>query len=416
MKLKRVVITGLGALTPIGNTIQTYWQNLLAGKSGAAPITHFDATNFKTQFACEVKGFDAAEHLGRKEARRSDRFTQFALTATAEAIKDSALDLDAVDRDRMGVIWASAIGGFATIEEQVSKYALGNGVPRFSPLYIPKLLADSSSGMISMRYGLRGINYNTVSACASSNAAFIDAFNAIRLGKAQVMIAGGSEAGITPSMIGGFNALTALSTRNDTPKTASRPFDRSRDGFVMGEGAAALIFEEYEHAARRGATIYAEFIGGGASADAYHATAAHPDGDGAFLSMRSALEEAQINAGEIDYINPHATSTPVGDLSEVRAIQRLLGAHINNVVLGATKSMTGHLLGAAGAIEATACVLAIHNDKIPPTINTTELDPELPSDLNIALDGPIDRRVNVAMSNSFGFGGHNSTIILRKAS
>lgn len=414
MDLKRVVVTGLGALTPIGNNKQEYWNNLIAGKSGAAPITRFDAEQFRTQFACEVKDFHAGDYLGHKEARRADRFTQYALVVAEEAIQDSGLDLTVVDRDRVGVIWASGLGGFETIEEQVSKYAVDGGAPRFSALYLPKLLMDSSSGQIAMRFGFRGVNYNTASACASSNAALTDAFNQIRLGKADVIVSGGSEAGVTPSMIGGFNALKALSTRNETPETASRPFDTERDGFVMGEGAGALILEEYEHAQRRGAHIYVKFVGGGSSADAYHATAAHPEGEGAFLSMKNALEEAGLTPADIDYINPHATSTPVGDMSEIKAIHRLFDGHLQKTHISATKSMTGHLLGAAGAIEAVTSIMAIQKNEIPPTTNTESVDPEIPESANLTLGTKASHPVNIAMSNSFGFGGHNSTVIFRQ--
>jgi 3-oxoacyl-[acyl-carrier-protein] synthase II len=415
MQLKRVVITGLGALTPIGNSTEQFWKNALAGVSGAAPITRFDASKFKTQFACEVKNFDPTTVMDRKEIRRVDPFCHYAIAVVDEALRDSGLDLTTANRDNIGVIWASALGGLTTTEEQLEEFIGGDHEPRFSPFYIPKMLLDASSGLIALRYGLRGVNYNTVSACASSNAALIDAFYQIRLGKADVIISGGSEAGITPSSVGGFNAAKALSTQNATPTTASRPFDVARDGFVIGEGAAALILEEYDHAVARGARIYVELVGGGISADAYHITAAHPEGAGADLSMRRALDDAHLTPAEVDYINPHATSTPVGDISEIKAMQRLWGEHLSHLHISATKSMTGHLLGAAGAIEALLCVLAIHHDLIPPTINTSALDPALPAAFNLVLDKPVARQINVAMSNSFGFGGHNATVIFRKA-
>ncbi len=414
MELKRVVITGLGALTPLGNTVATTWANLLNGVSGAAPITRFDTTHFKTHFACEVKGFDPADYLDKKEARRADRFSQYALVTAGEALRDAGIEPSNFDTTRIGVIWASAMGGIETTEEQLFKYSQEGGNPRFSPLFIPKMLLDASSGAISLHYGLRGVNYNTVSACASANNALIDAFYQIRLGKADVIVSGGSEAPITPSSVGGFNAVQALSTRNDDPQHASRPFDATRDGFVIGEGSCALILEEYGHAVQRGARIYAEIVGGGSSADAYHATAAHPEGDGAYQSMRSALDDAQLTPADIDYINPHATSTPVGDLSELKAMQRLLGAHLGQVQISATKSMTGHLLGAAGAIEALIAVLGVCQDRIPPTINTQQIDAAVPAELNLTLGTQVQRTVNVAMSNSFGFGGHNSTVIFRK--
>ncbi|MCB0064640.1 MAG: beta-ketoacyl-ACP synthase II [Caldilineaceae bacterium] len=415
MNLKRVVITGMGALTPLGNTLTASWSNLLQGISGAAPITHFDATPFKTHFACELKGFDPADHLDRKEVRRTDRFSQYALVACGEAIGDAALDLTAVDTTRVGVIWATAIGGLETLEEQILKYGAEPSNPRFSPLYIPKMLLDASSGVISMHFGLHGVNHNTVSACASSNAALIDAFYHIRLGKADLIVSGGSEAAITPSSVGGFSSAQALSSRNDDPASASRPFDVDRDGFVIGEGAAALILEEYDHAVQRGARIYAELVGGGSSGDAYHATAAHPEGDGALRSMVAALDDAGLTAAQVDYINPHATSTPVGDLSEMKAMQRLFGEHLSQVQISATKSMTGHLLGAAGALEAAIAVMTIHTGQIPPTINTTTVDPVVPDGVQLTLGHAVERPIAVAMSNSFGFGGHNSTVIFQRA-
>lgn len=414
MNLKRVVVTGMGALTPVGNTLTDSWTNLLNGLSGAAPITRFDATPFKSQFACEVKGFDPTDYMDRKEARRTDRFSQYAVAVCGEAIANAALDLTAVDATRVGVIWASAMGGLETTEEQLLKYGEEPTNPRFSPLFIPKMLLDASSGVISMHFGLKGVNHNTVSACASANAALIDAFYHIRLGKADVIVSGGSEAAITPSSVGGFSSAQALSTRNDDPATASRPFDVARDGFVLGEGAAALILEDYEHAVRRGAPIYAELVGGGSSGDAYHATAAHPEGDGALRSMRAALDDAGLTVDQVDYINPHATSTPVGDVSEMKAMQRLFGEHLSQVQISATKSMTGHLLGAAGAIEAMVAVMTIHDGKIPPTINTQTVDEMVPADVQLTLHEQMARPVNVAMSNSFGFGGHNSTVIFQK--
>lgn len=414
MELKRVVVTGLGALTPLGNTVETTWANLLQGVSGAAPITRFDASPFKTQFACELKNFDPTDYLDKKEVRRTDRFSQYALVAAGEALKDAGIDPEKFDTTRIGVIWASAMGGLETLEEQLLKYSEDPSNPRFSPLYIPKMLLDASSGVISLHYGLRGVNYNTVSACASTNHALIDAFYQLRLGKADLIVSGGSEAAITPSSVGGFSSAQALSTRNNDPQHASRPFDAARDGFVLGEGSCALILEEYGHALRRGAKIYAEMVGGGSSADAYHATAAHPEGDGAYLSMRSALEDAQLTPTDVDYINPHATSTPVGDLSELKAMQRLWGDHLAHVQVSATKSMTGHLLGAAGAVEALIAVLATCHNVVPPTINTTDLDSAVPPTLNLSLGEKTQRTVNVAMSNSFGFGGHNSTVIFQK--
>ena len=414
MQLKRVVITGLGALTPIGNTKQTFWDNALQGVSGAAPITRFDASKFKTQFACELKNFDPTDFLDRKELRRIDPFCQYALVAVDEALRDGAVHLANLNRDNIGVIWATAMGGITTIEEQLEEFVVNNHEPRFSPFFIPKMLLDASSGLIALRHGLRGVNYNTVSACASSNAALIDAFYQLRLGKADMIIAGGSEATITPSSVGGFNAAKALSTQNETPAIASRPFDVARDGFVMGEGAAALILEEYEHAVRRGAHIYAELVGGGISADAYHITAGHPEGEGAALSMQRALEDAGLTPAQVDYINPHATSTPLGDLGEIKAMQRLWGMDLARLSMSGTKSMTGHLLGAAGAIEAVLCVLAVKHDLIPPTINTRTLDPALPTGVNLVLGEKVAHPINVAMSNSFGFGGHNATVIFSK--
>jgi 3-oxoacyl-[acyl-carrier-protein] synthase II len=414
MELKRAVVTGLGAITPIGNTVKEFWHNALAGVSGSAPITLFDITHFKTRFACEVKGFEPEDHFERKEARKMDRFAQFAMVAADEAIKDSAFDLNQVNRDRVGVIWASGIGGNATFQEQVHEYATGDGRPRFSPFFIPKIIIDIAAGIISIKYGFRGVNFGTVSACASSTHAIIDAFNYIRLGKADIIVSGGSEAPVTAVSIGGFGAMKALSTNNENPASASRPCDIARDGFVAGEGAGALIIEEYEHARRRGARIYAEVIGGGLAADAYHMTATHPDGDGAYISMKTALDDAGLAAGEVRYLNPHSTSTPVGDTSEIKAVSRLFGESVSNLAISATKSMTGHLLGAAGAVEGIICIKAIEENSIPPTINTTSVDPAIPGNIDLTLAARIERDVDCAMSNTFGFGGHCATALFRK--
>jgi 3-oxoacyl-[acyl-carrier-protein] synthase II len=414
MKLNRTVITGLGALTPVGNNLKHTWENLIKGTSGAANITKFDTTHYKTKFACELKGYQPLDHFDRKEARKTDPFTQYALVASDEAIRNAQLDLNAVDPHRCGVIWSSGNGGIYTFDEEVKAYAQSDGKPRFSPFFIPKILIDTPSGAISIKNGFKGANYCPVSACASSTTAIIDAFNYIRLGKADLVVAGGSEAPITESGVGGFGAMKALSTRNDDPGSASRPFDQHRDGFVMGEGAGALVLESLEHALERGAPIYAEIAGGGMTADAYHPTATHPEGLGALKGMELALEEAKILPVELDYINAHATSTPVGDLSELSAIQKLLPAQ-NEVWIGATKSMTGHLLGAAGAIEALICTMAIYQDILPPTINIETLDPAVPGSLRITpVDQPIHQTVNAAMSNTFGFGGHNATVVLKK--
>lgn len=414
MKLHRVVITGLGALTPIGNTVPEYWEGLVSGVSGSGPITRFDATNFKTRFACELKNFDPLNHFDRKEARKMDAFSQYAMVAAYEAIRDSGMDLDKIDRDEVGVIWSSGIGGMFTFQEEVINFAKGNGTPRFNPFFIPKLIADISSGLISMKYGFRGPNFVTVSACASSSNALIDAFNYIRLGQAPVIITGGSEAVVIESGIGGFNALKALSERNESPETASRPFDKDRDGFVLGEGAGALVLEDLAHAKARGARIYAELVGGGLAGDAYHMTATHPEGLGAMLAMQRALKDAGLQTTEVDYINVHATSTPLGDVSEMKAIERLFGEHLSKLHISATKSMTGHLLGAAGAIEAIASILAIHRGIIPPTINTQEVDPEISSRANLTLGKRVERNVEVAMCNTFGFGGHNAISVFRQ--
>ena len=417
MELKRVVVTGLGALTPIGNNVNETWKNALAGKSGAGPITLFDASLFKTQFACEVKNFDPLEHFERKEARRYDRYAQLAITAAKEAMMDSGLDLEKENLDRIGVIFSAGIGGIKTFEEEVGYYFNNKEKgPKFNPFFIPKMIADIATGHISMIYGLRGPNYATVSACASSTNAIADAYNLIRLGKANAFVTGGAEAAITDSGVGGFNAMNAISTRNDSPETASRPFSKSRDGFVMGEGAASLILEEYEHAKARGAKIYAEVVGSGMSADAYHLTASHPDGTGAKLVMRNALEDAEMQPDEIDYINVHGTSTPVGDVSETKAILDVFGDHSYDLNISATKSMTGHLLGAAGALEALFSVLAIRDQIVPPTINFEEgdEDPEIDYKLNFTFNKPQKREVNVVLSNTFGFGGHNASVILKK--
>ncbi|MFC4871380.1 beta-ketoacyl-ACP synthase II [Negadavirga shengliensis] len=414
MNLRRVVVTGLGALTPIGNTIPEFWEGLSNGVSGAAPITRFDASNFKTQFACEVKNLDISQFIDRKEARKIDPYTQYAMIAVEEAMKDADIDLDSIDLARAGVIWGSGIGGLKTFQDEVSDFATGDGTPRFNPYFIPKMIADIAAGFISIKYGFQGPNFATVSACASATNALIDAFNYIRLGKCDLFISGGSEAAVTEAGVGGFNALKALSQRNDSPDTASRPFDKDRDGFVLGEGAGALILEEYEHAKARGAKIYAELIGGGMTGDAYHITAPHPEGRGAANVMRFALEDAGIRPEEIDYINVHGTSTPLGDVSEVKAIQQVFGEHAYKLNISSTKSMTGHLLGAAGAIEAIASILAMNHDLIPPTINHFTDDEELDTALNLTFNKAQKKKVNAALSNTFGFGGHNCSIIFRK--
>ena len=414
MELKRVVVTGLGALTPIGNTVSEYWEGLTTGKSGAAPITHFDASKFKTQFACEVKGFDVKEHLDRKEARKLDPFSQYAMVSSTEAMADSGLMESDPDTDRIGVIWGSGIGGLQTFQDEAKDFFSGDGTPRLNPFFIPKMIADIAAGHISIKYGLRGPNYVTVSACASSTNAIIDAYNYIRLGKCDAIVTGGSEACVNEMGMGGFNALKALSTRNDSPETASRPFDLDRDGFVLGEGSGALILEEYEHAKARGAKIYAEVIGGGMSGDAYHMTAPHPEGLGAKNTMKAAIEDAEIDPSEVDYVNVHGTSTPLGDVAEVKAIQQVFGEHAYDLNISSTKSMTGHLLGAAGAIEAIACVLAVKNDVIPPTINHFTDDPNLDPKMNFTFNKAQERTVNIALSNTFGFGGHNTTVVVKK--
>ena len=414
MELKRVVITGLGALTPIGNSIDEYWASLLNGVSGAAPITHFDASKFKTQFACEVKNFDVLDHIDRKEARKLDQFSQYAMVAATEAMNDSGLNVDALNLDKAGVIWGSGIGGLKTFQEECFAFNQGDGTPRFNPFFIPKMIVDIVAGHISIKYGFRGPNFVTVSACASASNAMIDAFNYIRLGKADVVVSGGSEAGVNEAGMGGFNALKALSTNNENPKTASRPFDKDRDGFVLGEGAGAVILEEYEHAKARGAKIYAEVLGGGLTADAHHITAPHPEGIGAANVMKFALEEAGLSTSEIDYINVHGTSTPLGDIAETKAIKSIFGEDAYKLNIGSTKSMTGHLLGAAGAIEAIACIKAVENDIVPPTINFETEDPEIDYGLNFTFHKAQKREVRAALSNTFGFGGHNTSIIFSK--
>lgn len=414
MELKRVVVTGLGALTPIGNSLPEYWEGLKNGKSGAAPITQFDASKFKTQFACEVKGFNVQDHIDRKEARKLDPFSQYAMVSSIEAMADSGLMESDPNLDRIGVIWGSGIGGLKTFQDEAQNFFAGDGTPKFNPFFIPKMIADIAAGHISIKYGLRGPNYVTVSACASSTNAIIDAFTHIRLGKADAIVTGGSEACVNEMGMGGFNALRALSTRNDSPETASRPFDLDRDGFVLGEGSGALILEEYEHAKARGAKIYAEVIGGGMSGDAYHMTAPHPEGLGARNTMLAALDDAQIDPSEVDYVNVHGTSTPLGDIAEVKAIQQVFGENAYDLNISSTKSMTGHLLGAAGAIEAIACVLAVQNDVVPPTINHFTDDPELDEKMNFTFNEAQERTVNIALSNTFGFGGHNTTVIVKK--
>jgi 3-oxoacyl-[acyl-carrier-protein] synthase II len=414
MELKRVVVTGLGALTPLGNNVAEYWNGLANGVSGAAPITRFDASKFKTQFACEVKGYDPEKYFDRKEARKMDLFSQFAMVVAEEAVQDAKLIDSNVDPDRVGVIWGSGIGGLRTFQEECVNFANGDGTPRFNPFFIPKMIADISAGHISIKYGFRGPNFVTVSACASATNAIIDSFNYIRLGMADVVVTGGSEAAVTEAGIGGFNALKALSERNDAPESASRPFDKDRDGFVLGEGAGALILEEYEHAKARGAKIYAEVIGGGMSADAYHITAPHPEGLGALNVMKNVLRDANIKPEEVDYINVHGTSTPLGDISEVKAIQTVFGDHAYKLNISSTKSMTGHLLGAAGAIEAIAAIMAIKNSLVPPTINHFTDDESFDAGLNFTFNKAQEREVKVALSNTFGFGGHNTSVLFRQ--
>lgn len=411
--MRRVVITGMGALTPLGNDVETFWTNVKAGVSGASPITKFDTSKFKTQFACEVKGYDAKEHFDVKEIRKYDLFSQYALVSVEEAVKDGNIDFDSLNRDRIGVIWGSGNGGIQTFQDQMIEYCEGDGTPRFTPFFIPRILVDIASGIISIKYGLRGVNFCPVSACATSNTAIIEAFNYIRWNKADMIISGGSEAAITQSAIGGFSSAKALSTMNDNPGNASRPFDVNRDGFVMGEGAGALILEEYEHAKKRGAKIYAEVVGGGMAADAYHLTGTHPEGDGAVLGMNLAMEEAGITAADIDYINMHATSTPQGDVSELIAAKRVFGER-KSLSISGTKSMTGHLLGAAGAVEAIICVKALEEGIVPPTINTETVEPEFADLFDFPLGQSKPKEMTYAMSNTFGFGGHIAAVVMKK--
>ena len=414
MKPRRVVVTGLGALTPIGNNISSFWQGLINGRSGAAPITYFDASKFKTHFACEIKNFDPLNHFDRKEARKYDRFAQYALVSTEEAIKDSKLDLEKIDKDRVGVIWGAGIGGLETFQNEVLNFASGDGTPRFNPFFIPKMISDIAPGLISIKYGFMGPNFSTVSACASAANAIIDSLNYIRMGHADIIVSGGSEAAITIAGIGGFNSMHALSTKNDDPKSASRPFDKNRDGFVLGEGAGSLILEEYEHAKSRGSKIYAELIGVGLSADAYHMTAPHPDGIGAKKVMKNSIINAGIKPDQIDYINMHGTSTPLGDIAEVNAVLDVFGEHSYNLNINSTKSMTGHLLGAAGAIEAITSILAINNSIVPPTINHSVYDENIDSKINFTFGKAQKRNVDIALSNTFGFGGHNACVVFSK--
>ncbi|HUX19977.1 MAG TPA: beta-ketoacyl-ACP synthase II [Spirochaetia bacterium] len=414
MDLKRAVITGLGAVTPLGNDVATFWKNIQEGRSGAAAITRFDAAKYKTQFACEVKGFDAAARIEGKEFRRMDLFCQYALAAAGEAVENCGVDLETADKERIGVIWSTGIGGISSFQEDIAGFARGDGTPHFNPLFIVKMIGDMSAGVISIKYGFQGMNFITQAACASSTNAIIDAFNYIRLGYADMIVAGGSEAGVTETGIGGFNAMRALSVRNDSPATASRPFDVERDGFVLGEGAGALIVEELEHAKRRGATILAEIGGGGLTADAYHISASHPDGHGAFRGMRNALEDAHLNPSDVDYINTHATSTPVGDVSEMKAIERLFASTLDTVSVSASKSMTGHLMGAAGAVEAIICVMSIQANVVPPTINTSTLDPQINPKIDFVFKESRERQIDVAISNTFGFGGHNAIAVLKR--
>lgn len=414
MQLKRVVVTGLGALTPIGNTIEAYWDGLKNGKSGAAPITYFDTEKFKTKFACELKGYNPQDYFDRKEARKLDKFAQYALVSSDEAIADAGLDLDKVDKFRVGVVWGAGIGGLETFQDEVINYAEGDGTPRFNPFFIPKMIADIAPGNISIKHGFMGPNYTTVSACASSANALIDALNYIRLGHCDVVVTGGSEAAVTIAGMGGFNSMHALSTRNESPETASRPFDATRDGFVLGEGAGALILEDYEHAKARGAKIYAEVVGGGLSSDAYHMTAPHPDGIGVVKVMENCLENAGLKPEDVDAINTHGTSTPLGDVAELKAISKVFGKHAPNININSTKSMTGHLLGAAGAIEAIASILAMEHGCVPPTINHSVVDENIDPSLNLTLNKAQERDVKVAMSNTFGFGGHNACVLFKK--
>jgi len=414
MQLKRVVVTGMGALTPIGNNLKAYWEGLRTGKSGSAPITYFDTEKFKTKFACELKEFDPNDYFDRKEVRKLDRFAQYALVSSDEAIADSGIDLDNVDKFRVGVIWGAGIGGLETFQNEVIGYAEGDGTPRFNPFFIPKMIADIAPGNISIKHGFMGPNYTTVSACASSANAMIDALNYIRLGHCDVIVTGGSEAAVTIAGMGGFNAMHALSTRNESPETASRPFDATRDGFVLGEGAGALVLEEYEHAKARGAKIYAEVAGGGMSSDAYHMTAPHPEGIGVVRVMENCLRDAGLKPEDVDAINTHGTSTPLGDVAELKAISKVFGEHASKININSTKSMTGHLLGAAGAIEAIASILAMEHGLVPPTINHSVVDEEIDPSLNLTLNQAQPREVKVAMSNTFGFGGHNACVLFKK--
>ncbi|GLU43350.1 beta-ketoacyl-ACP synthase II [Allomuricauda sp. NBRC 101325] len=414
MQLKRVVVTGMGALTPIGNNLEAYWEGLRTGKSGCAPITYFDTEKFKTKFACELKGYDPNDFFDRKEVRKLDRFAQYALVSSDEAIADSGIDLDVVDKFRVGVVWGAGIGGLETFQNEVIGYAQGDGTPRFNPFFIPKMIADIAPGNISIKHGFMGPNYTTVSACASSANAMIDALNYIRLGHCDVIVTGGSEAAVTIAGMGGFNAMHALSTRNESPETASRPFDATRDGFVLGEGAGALILEEYEHAKARGAKIYAEVLGGGLSSDAYHMTAPHPEGIGVVKVMENCLQNAGLKPEDVDAINTHGTSTPLGDVAELKAISKVFGDHASNININSTKSMTGHLLGAAGAIEAIASILAMEHSLVPPTINHSVVDENIDPSLNLTLNTAQKREVKVAMSNTFGFGGHNACVLFKK--
>ncbi len=412
--MNRVVVTGMGTINPLGNDVQTYWEALAAGKSGAAPITKFDTSKFKTKFACEVKGYDASAHFEKGEARKYDICSQYALVSVAEALQQSGLLFARINKERVGVIWGSGLGGTTTLEDQLLEYAAGDGTPRFNPYLIPKMLINIMSGLISIKYGFKGVNYITATACAAANSAIIDAFNYIKWGKADVIVTGGSEAAITQSSMGGFGSMKALSHRNDDPEKASRPFDKHRDGFVMGEGAGALILESYEHAVKRGATILAEIVGGGMTGDAYHISASHPEGEGAYRAMKLAMEEAGITVEDIDYINAHATSTPVGDHSEIMALSSLRAGTDKILTVSATKSMTGHLLGAAGAIEAIATIKAIQEDIIPPTINIEELSDEIPEGIEVVVNKALHKEVNYAMSNTFGFGGHNAIVVMKK--
>lgn len=414
MQLKRVVVTGLGALTPIGNNIEEYWNSLVNGVSGAAPITYFDASKFKTRFACEVKNFNATDYINRKDARKMDRFTQYAMVASDQAIADAKLDLETINKLRVGVIWGAGIGGLETFQNEVLNYAAGDGTPKFNPFFIPKMIADIAPGNISIKNGFMGPNFTTVSACASSANAMIDALNYIRLGYCDVIVTGGSEAAVAIAGVAGFSAMQALSTRNESPETASRPFDKEREGFVLGEGAGALVLEEYEYAKARGATIYAEVIGGGMSSDAHHITAPHPEGIGVIAVMKNCLENAGIKPEEVDHINTHGTSTPLGDVAELKAISEVFGAHAKNININSTKSMTGHLLGAAGAIESIAAILAMKHGIVPPTINHATIDENINPELNLTLNKPQKRYINVAMSNTFGFGGHNACVAFKK--